>query len=264
VSAGLYPGVSPFCLLGGKGNWNASTAYVECDVVTYGGENYVCNTSHSSSTVFGVDAAYWDLLSLKGEPGGSQIVEVTSAGQVWMDRNLGALRVATKSADPDSYGSLYQWGRLGDGHEYRASPTTTTLSSGDVPNHGRFIVVSQQYDSIRDWRSTPNNNLWQGESGINNPCPAGFRLPTSAELTIEQLSWSSDNAAGAFASPLKLVLGGHRDRFYAQLAFAGRYGQYWTSTVSGGNSANLFLSSIAAIMQITDRANGCSVRCLKD
>ena len=40
------------------------------------------------------------LNSSKFVPGG--VYTVTSAGQIWMDRNLGALRVATKSADPDS------------------------------------------------------------------------------------------------------------------------------------------------------------------
>ena len=34
---------------------------------------------------------------------------VTSAGQVWMDRNLGASRVATSFDDEEAYGDLYQW-----------------------------------------------------------------------------------------------------------------------------------------------------------
>ncbi len=70
VAAGLYPGVSTSCLLSGKGDWSTSTAYVACDVVSFGGDNYVCKTSHpSSSGDFGDDAAYWDLLTLKGEKG---------------------------------------------------------------------------------------------------------------------------------------------------------------------------------------------------
>ena len=134
------------------------------------------------------------------------IPTVTSAGRVWMDRNLGALRVATKSADPDSYGTLYQWGRLGDGHEYRSSATVATQSSSDVPGHGSFISTI-----LSDWRNPPNTNLWQGESGITNPCPAGFRVPTEAEWAIERASWISKNSAGAFASPLKLASAGLRD-----------------------------------------------------
>lgn len=47
----------------------------------------------------------------------SGVATVTSAGQVWMDRNLGASRVAISSADSLAYGDLYQWGRGTDGHE---------------------------------------------------------------------------------------------------------------------------------------------------
>ena len=47
-------------------------------------------------------------------------------------------------------------------------------------------------------------------TGINNPCPAGFRLPTNTELETERLSWGSQNSAGVFASPLKLVAAGWR------------------------------------------------------
>jgi len=43
----------------------------------------------------------------------SQIPNVTNpiTGETWMDRNLGAIQVATSSTDADSYGDLYQWGR---------------------------------------------------------------------------------------------------------------------------------------------------------
>jgi hypothetical protein len=120
-----------------------------------------------------------------------------ATGKTWMDRNLGASQVATSSTDANAYGDLYQWGRGSDGHQCRNSPNTSTLSSTDQPGHGSFIF------SPSDWRSPQNGNLWQGLSGINNPCPSGYRLPTEAELNSERLSWISNNAAGAFASPLK-------------------------------------------------------------
>lgn len=183
---------------------------------------------------------------------------VTSAGQVWMDRNLGALRVATKSADPDTYGTQYQWGRLGDGHEYRSSSAINSQSSGDVPGHGRFIT------GFSDWRNPQNDNLWQGEFGINNPCPAGFRLPTEAEWETERASWSSNNAAGAFASPLKLVQAGYRDNLSGTLVDAGSIGVYWSSTVNGAYGRGLYFFSGDAFMLSLHRANGYSVRCLKD
>ncbi len=80
--------------------------------------------------------------------------------EIWLDRNLGAMQVATSSSDEDSYGDLFQWGRLDDGHQEITSPTTTTLSSGDVPGHGKFITDVSNW--LFDWRSPQNDNLWQG------------------------------------------------------------------------------------------------------
>jgi hypothetical protein len=97
---------------------------------------------------------------------------VLSAGQVWMDRNLGASRVATSSTDSAAYGDLYQWGRGADGHQIRTSGTTDVTSDTDVPGHDDFITTNT---SPYDWRSPQNDNLWQGVSGINNPCPDMFR-----------------------------------------------------------------------------------------
>ncbi len=77
-----------------------------------------------------------------------------------------------------------------------------------------------------------NYTLWQGASGTNNPCPTGFRLPTQAEWQAERNSWSSDNAAGAFGSPLKLVVGGQRSRLDGSLGYVGSVGYYWSNSVS--------------------------------
>ena len=184
---------------------------------------------------------------------------VSSAGQIWMDRNLGASRVAISSDDSEAYGDLYQWGRGTDGHEKRISPTTTTLSSADNPGHGRFISNSNTPD---DWRVPQNDNLWQGTSGINNPCPSGFRLPTSTELDAERASWSSNDYAD---SPLKLVVAGYRNGNDGSLGDAGSAGHYWSSTVNGSNSRYLYFnSSSSAIMGSYIRAGGFSVRCFKD
>jgi hypothetical protein len=136
-------------------------------------------------------------------PSGFGVVE--SSGKCWLDRNLGATRVAQSTTDAEAYGHLYQWGRGTDGHQIRTSGTTSTLSGSNTPGHGNFILAP---NSPYDWRSPQNDNLWQGVNGINNPCPAGYRLPTEAEWNAERQSWSSNNAAGAFASPLKLPVAG--------------------------------------------------------
>jgi len=195
------------------------------------------------------------------KPGISTVPTVTSpTGKIWMDRDLGATQVATSSTDPLAYGDFYQWGRLKDGHQIKTSPTTTTLSSGDVPGNGDFITTNT---GNADWRSTSNNSLWQGVNGTNNPCPAGFRLPTDAEYTAEAAIFSSPDSAGAFASALKFPLGGYRFNANGTLMSVNTEAAYWTSNVSA-SSANYFFFSTYVTFGSAPRAYGLSVRCIKD
>jgi uncharacterized protein (TIGR02145 family) len=184
-----------------------------------------------------------------------------TTGKIWMDKNLGASQVATSSTDAASYGDLYQWGRLTDGHQIRTSITTTALSSSNTPGHPYFILIDA---SPWDWRSPQNDNLWQGVTGTNNPCPTGYRLPTDAEWNAERLSWSTNNSAGAYASPLKLPVGGGRNRWDGSITNVGSVGLYWSSTLSGTNSGGITFSSSLAYMSGGTRAFGNSVRCIKD
>lgn len=178
-----------------------------------------------------------------------------------MDRNLGASQTATRSTDEASYGDLYQWGRFADGHQCRNSATTSIISSSDTPDHGNFLLVlSEPYD----WRSPQNNNLWQGVNGINNPCPGGYRLPTYAELNAERASWVSNDPAGGFDLPLKLPVSGGRNFYNGEIADVGYAGLYWSATFDGVFSKTLTLYNHNTGMQSARRANGFSIRCIKD
>ncbi len=197
----------------------------------------------------------------------TQIVEVLNptTGKTWMDRNLGASRAATSRTDAEAYGDLYQWGRAADGHQVRSSGTTTTLSNSDTPGHGNFILNP---NSPYDWRSPQNTDLWQGVNGSNNPCPAGYRLPTEVEWNAERLSWSSKNAAGDFDSPLKLPLAGGRSYHNGSFFDVGSHGYYWSGTEDGTYSRYLLfyrneLESDARMSSET-RGLGGSIRCLKE
>ena len=202
-------------------------------------------------------------VSCTGAP--TAVVDVLNpaTGKTWMDRNLGASQVATSSSDALAYGDLYQWGRGSDGHQCRTSPTTSTLSSSDTPGHGNFILVSNQ---PFDWRTPQNYDLWQGNNGVNNPCPNGYRIPTDLELYAEKLSWGSLNSAGAFGSPLKFPAAGHRYFHNGSLSNVGFGGYYWSSTTRIGspNVRHLEFTSSGAVMGGTSRASVSSVRCIKD
>jgi len=195
--------------------------------------------------------------------GPTAIVDVTNptTGRTWMDRNLGSSQAAASSNDANAYGDLYQWGRRADGHQCRNSATTSILSTTDQPGHGDFIVTSS---TPNEWRSPQNNNLWQEVNGVNNPCPSGYRLPTETEINAERLSWSSNNAAGAFASPLKLPMAGQRFDSSGLLSAVGSRGVYWSSTVNSFGSIGLNFDNSTAISVGYGRSYGLSVRCIKN
>jgi len=193
------------------------------------------------------------------------IVDVVnpSSGKTWMDRNLGASQVAQSSTDANSYGDLYQWGRLGDGHQCRNSYTTTSPSNTNTPGHDRFITYSP---SPYDWRIPQNANLWQGVNGVNNPCPSGYRVPTTAEFTEERQTWSSQNINGAFASPLKFSVTGFRS-YTGNISSTGTLGSYWTSSPSPTDIIRSFAFAFdnSGIHETpTTRGSGMAVRCIKN
>jgi hypothetical protein len=240
--------------------WNGTVWYDGC------GNNFVCGTSTVTFTYNGSNVTYG---TVERDYGG------TIGKKCWLDRNLGATAVtstarsayaddaAYEAAESASFGDLFQWGRGADGHQSRTSLIhNTSLASTAAPNAGNdwdglFITTSP---SPYDWLNTQDANLWQIGSLINNPCPSGYRVPTEEELEAERVSWSSNNADGAFASPLKLPTAGVR--FYIDGSLIADIGSYWSSTVRNASSRGLSVSS--ASMANSDRAFGFSVRCLKD
>jgi len=196
------------------------------------------------------------------------VVEVTSAGgQVWMDRNLGAQRAAMSSTDSLAYGAWYQWGRDADGHQCRDSDTTSTVASTATAPGTKFIVNAA---NPFDWLSPQDSTLWQGVNGVNNPCPTGYRIPSAAEWDAERLSWveppinSTNNSAGAFASPLKLPVAGSRNGSSGVASDVGLFAYYWSSSVSGSDARFLNFLSTNAKMYSISRTYGFAVRCIKN
>jgi uncharacterized protein (TIGR02145 family) len=194
--------------------------------------------------------------------GQTEIVEVKNqiTGRIWMDRNLGAKQIATSISDIHSMGDLYQWGRRSDGHQCRSSTIVNVLSSTDNPTNTSFIISNA---TPNDWRNPQNSNLWQGISGVNNPCPDGFRLPTESEWLQEVSTWTSNDATSAFQSTLKLPLVGYRNPSTGAIVSSGSIGNYWSSTTSGSQYVKYFAVGVNNLLTTT-RASGHAVRCIKN
>ncbi len=213
---------------------------------------------------------------------------VTAAdGNVWLNNNLGAnysnmnhaqfspTQQATAHDDHHAYGSLFQWGRYSDGHELinYTNSTTGTLVNGitsinatsDTPVNNLFITEGS---SPNDWRVPQNNNLWQGESGINNPCPQGYRLPTEAEMTALISAEGITDYTTSASSSLAFSASGSGDFSNGAVTDVGSRSYYWSSSsvdgtwYTGAHSRHFYDSSTSTNSLV--RAYSFGVRCRRN
>jgi hypothetical protein len=210
------------------------------------------------------------------------VVRSPFTNKIWMDRNVGATALPVTpqtGGDDPSYGGLYQWGRKSDGHEVvlprtLVSGTTYTFFSGteSVSTTTTSAVVSNKFftsgDGNANWLIGTNikTSLWQGLTGENNPCPAGYRVPTLSEFTNETTNFNTQDRSGAFSSFLRLPVTGSRGNTGTPSSYNGyTIGRYWTSSISNNVSSAIVFSNIANSLTTTTfgRVHGLAVRCIK-
>ncbi|MDR2238613.1 MAG: fibrobacter succinogenes major paralogous domain-containing protein [Chryseobacterium sp.] len=218
-------------------------------------------------------------------------------GNLWLNNNLGAdysnidspsfniTQQATSAADIKAYGSLFQLGRKPDGHEliiwtpsanpgYPATgrPVYPVISNIriDNPTDSKFISYGG------DWRINSDMTLWATASSVNNPCPSGFKVPTRVQFENYLKSTSAGiqgGIQGAASSRLKLPTAGNRNFGGGDLGNNGSNGRayYWTSTADPNASQNnsaydvvIATTTVAPTITVTNKAQGESVRCIKE
>jgi len=189
-------------------------------------------------------------------------------------------------ANPEDYGALFQWGRKGDGHEQR----TSAIHSGTVggssnfdangqiiswyPAYGKFITITtSSFPPSLDWRSPQIDNLWNSgtESSpiktANDPCPAGWRIPTSEELQSlvgYECEWDALKKGRYFCDGTNRVFfpaAGARSSINGNVSLTGENGYYCSSFDAHAMFVN---SGYDVGMTCYQRAVGFSVRCVAE
>jgi len=175
------------------------------------------------------------------EKDGANCLWVKINGVKWATRNVGASK-------PEDFGGYYQWN----------SPTTNFLLYNDYNNS-----------------SYPKSTTWLP---ANDPSPAGFRVPTLAELqsltnsTYVKYEWTTRNGVygGRFTDRsngncIFLPAAGYRWLNDGVVYYAGSYGYYWSSTQYDSYDLNayyLYISSsgFAYWNSNLHKSNGFTVR----
>jgi uncharacterized protein (TIGR02145 family) len=171
---------------------------------------------------------------------------VVIAGITWATRNVDTPgHFADRPAD---LGMFYQWNKA-----IGWSATDPLVNS----NGGTTWSTSSATGTT--WETT------------NNVCPAGWRVPTNAELTAlasAGSTWTTTPAGRTFGTaPNQIFLpaAGYRSNSSSTLTTAGTYGNYWSSTPSSTYSYLLgFNSSGVSPGSSDNRARGFSVRCVAE
>jgi uncharacterized protein (TIGR02145 family) len=184
--------------------------------------------------------------------GGTTTSTTTDLGIVingvrWATRNVDA--PGTFAATPESAGMFYQWNR-------KTAWTAT--------------------DDVTGWDSSITGDTWEA---ANDPSPAGWRVPTLAELETlldtgkVSNEWTSLNGVSGRRFTDKttgvsifLPAAGYRYDNNGTLSYAGTNGSYWSSTQYDSNFAYnlLFGSNLAYTGNGSHRHYGFSVRCVQN
>jgi uncharacterized protein (TIGR02145 family) len=252
---------------------------------TYPYNNAGATTTYSVRNIAGIPDKMFGLPDNTGSSTTHMMLyfPVTGAdGNVWLNNNLGAdysntakaafnpAQQATSATDHLAYGSLIQWGRKADGHELInwTNGTTGTAVNGitsnksDNPTDALFII--ERFSFPYDWRITQHDTLWATEASANNPCPVGYKLPTRAQFETLISASSITNSTTAASSAMKFTITGMRENDTGSITQGGSVGRYSSSSPFNTNTILFHVNSSSALITPNYRAQGYSVRCIKD
>lgn len=167
------------------------------------------------------------------------------------------------------FGKLYQWGRK-DGQGYDGEPSDPTIE-------GTILASPDDAKADTFYKNWPtyDKGLW-GPSGSGNPCPAGWRVPTSSELeTLRVLAsaqgeWVTEKGIECFKVPigdaaLFIPSAGYRDYYGQAMKRQQKNASLWSCSSVEGSAphSNLYLNDASISIGNDPPSLGLSVRCVK-
>lgn len=218
-------------------------------------------------------------------------------GSTWLNNNLGAsyadvtnpnfniAQQATSGTDELANGSLIQWGRKSDGHELvtwssgnftPVNPNTqsATGNTNTNPNHSDFYVGEHiWFGTLATLDQVEHNKLWGGPNGgVNNPCPYGYKVPSSADWNSASTIPGTPinfSTIGSASDPLKLTVG--KWRYQDGSIQPATYVLYWTDALvptppTADQSARAFAIVGGTVNPINNNTpgNGFKLRCIQE
>ena len=160
----------------------------------------------------------------------------------WSSTISGATTVYGESpSNLETYGRLYNW--------YAVNDARGLCPSGwHVPTDGEWMTMEIA--------------LGMDEADANN---TGFRGPSIGTQMKAEYGWAN-GGNGTNSSGFSGLPGGRRYPNSGDFAFAGDYGEWWSSSPSGSNAwyRNLVRNYNSVYREYIDQQYGLSVRCIRD
>ncbi|WP_017257140.1 fibrobacter succinogenes major paralogous domain-containing protein [Pedobacter arcticus] len=200
-------------------------------------------------------------------------------GEIWLQQNLGSLRVAANISDKNAYGNYFQWGRGIDGHEKAEGAVEVGVAK---PNNPRGLSKTEKnpfYASEKAtgfwWKGGDQYDTWEANENarineINgcDPCKQllgrQWRMPTLQEWKSVLVAEKATSFLTAYSSNLKLVPAGMKNANNGKVGSQTSMLRYWAGTAAAsGNAFLVYLSNKGLEYPAFSRAGGLPVRCIR-